>query len=101
MKTRDDVDVVRMNGDDVRMLEQGESLRLARAMTRNLEGHRPIGEVVLVGEKDPRHAPAAQLLDQPKANDRLADPGKWIALLSGLVIPEKVSPRVDKLVDVD
>ena len=76
MKARDDVDVVRVNGDDVRVLEQGERMRLTRAMTRNLEGHRPIGQVTLLGEKDPRHAPPAQLFDQLEAGNRLPRPGK-------------------------
>ena len=83
MKARDDVDMIRVNGDDVRVLQQGQSLRLARADARNLEGDRAIGEVPLEGEEDPGHSPSAQLLDQPEAADGLAGPRKRDGLLLG------------------
>ena len=65
---------VRVDGDDVRVLEPGQGLRLARAGARDLHRHRPVGQLPLLGAEDPGERAPAQLLDQAEPGDRLARP---------------------------
>ena len=67
---------VRVDRDDVRVLEPGQRLRLARAGARDLQGDRPVGQLPLLGEEDPGERAPAQLLDQPEPGDRLARLGE-------------------------
>ncbi len=61
-----------MDGHDVRVLEPGEGLRLARPAPRHLQGDGPIGQLALPRQEDPGERPATQLLDQEETRDGLA-----------------------------
>ena len=63
---------VRVDGDDVGVLEPRQRLRLTRAGSRHLQGDGPVGQMLLFREIDPRECASAQLLDQPEPRDRLA-----------------------------
>ena len=62
---------VRVNGDNVGVLEPGKRLRLARPGSHYLEGHWPVSQMLLLGQVDPRERPPSQFLDEPKPDDRL------------------------------
>ncbi len=101
------VDPVRVHRHDVGVLEPRQGLRLARAAPRDLERHRPIGQLALLGQEDPGERPAAQLLDQQEPGDRLAGFGKRArrAVAAPLVDDEQESvvggrARADQLVDL-
>ena len=71
------VDPVRVDRDDVRVLEPGQGLRLARARPRDLQRHRAGRPAAAPRARKTRaNDPAAQLLDQEEAGDRLAGLGE-------------------------
>ena len=65
---------VRVDGDDVGVLEPRQRLRLARAGSRHLQRDGPVGEMLLLRKVDPREGAPPQLLDQPEPRDRSGRP---------------------------
>ena len=61
--------VGRVDRHDVRVLEPGQRARLARQLGRDLQGHRPVGQLALGRQVDAAEGPAAQLVDQAEAEE--------------------------------
>ena len=61
-----------IDGDDVRVLQAGELLRLREAAGGHFEGHGPVGEVALPRQVDAAEGAAAEVADQLEAGERLA-----------------------------
>jgi hypothetical protein len=76
VQPRGRVDPVRVDRDDVRMLQPRQRLRLARADPRHLQCDGPVRQLPLLRQEDPGERAAAQLLDEPEAGDRLAGLGQ-------------------------
>ena len=91
---------VRVDGDDVGVLQPGERLRLARAVAGDLQRHRPVRELTLLGQEDAGEGPPAQLLDEAEAGDRLPGLGKGGAEGRRRVEFRGLS-RADQAVDVE
>src|SRR5262249_2740976 len=101
VKARHDVDMVRVDGNDVSMLQQGERLRFARAGARDLQGYTALRQMPPFGEEPPRDPTSADFLHQPEIADRLADPGERGGQRKG-VLPGWAAPsRTHELVDVE
>ena len=62
---------VRVDRDDMRMLQPRQGLGLSRPGASHLEGDGPVGQVLLLREVDPTERAAAELLDEPVPRDRL------------------------------
>ena len=101
MQARRRVGPVRVDRDDVRVLEPGQRLRLARAGPRDLQRHRPVGELPLLGEEDPGERPPAQLLDQVEAGDRLPGLGEGRSARGPGTCEVGRGGRADEAVDVE
>ncbi len=89
---------VGIDGNDVGVLQPRQGLRLARAGPRHLEGNGPIGQMLLLGQVNPRECTSSQLLDQPETRDRLAGLGQPGAALASPSRPGSRSPS-DQLVN--
>ena len=83
MKPGGRIGPVRVDGDDVGVLEPRERLRLARTGSRHLERDGPVGQMPLLRKIDPRECASAQLLDQPEPRDRLAGLRERRTVLAG------------------
>ena len=59
----------RVNRHDVGVLQLGQSLRLAQNVGRNLQGHVARGQVALLGQVDAAEGAAAELCQQPEAEE--------------------------------
>ena len=89
---------VGIDGNDVGVLQPRQGLRLARAGPRHLEGNGPIGQMLLLGQVNPRECPSSQLLDQAETRDRLAGLGKPGTALASPSRPGRRSPS-DQIVN--
>ena len=89
-----------VDGDDVRVLEPGERLRLFRSGPGHFEGHRAVGELAFSGQEDPGERAPAELLDEVEAGDGLAGLGEGGEGRFGDVEVGRVGPA-DQLVDVE
>ena len=78
----------RIDRHDVRVLEPGEGVRLARDVGRDLQGDEPIGEIPLPGEIDPAERSSAKFAVDPEAEELPAwrgEAGQGIGQPLGLV----------------
>ena len=76
-------------------------MRLARPLARNLDGHLAVREVPLQCQEHPGESSPAELLDQPKAANRLAGARKFDILFRGLFAKQQILTGVNKIVDID
>jgi hypothetical protein len=58
-----------VDGDDVGVLKPGEGRGFSSDVGRHLEGHGAVGEAALAGKEHPPEGAAAQLADQPEAEE--------------------------------
>jgi hypothetical protein len=61
-----------MNWNDVGVLQLSQGLRLITVDRRNLEDHRPIGEVCLFGQENAREGAMPEFMVETKAENLLA-----------------------------
>ena len=67
---------MRMDRNDVCVLEPGQRLWLARAAPGDLQRHRPVSQLPLIGQENSRKGASAQFFHEIEAADGLAGAGK-------------------------
>ena len=70
-----DIFVDRVDRDDIRVLQLRQCLRFAAAEVGGLQRNAAVGEFGLLGQKDSRERPLAELLAQPISKQLIADFG--------------------------